>query len=371
MLKPRVLVTGAAGRTGTPVITELLAAGYPVRALVRRRDARAAALEAAGAELFVGDIFDYSDVRRALDGVQRAYHCPPLAPNLLHNAAVFALAAEDAKLEVVALLSQWHPNPSDPSFITREHWLANNIFRWMPSVDVIHVNPGLFAFVYLLGLPAIVHFGMLAAPFGEGMNAPPSNEDIGRVAAAVLMNPAPHIGKSYRPTGPELLSTTDIAEILSRVVGRKVTYRDVPFKMFLKAATAQGFPLSQTSQVYHYSEALKGGAFALGAPTEHVREITGAAPEDFESIARRYVADPRLIDPKLVIGSKLGAFGFLFRMLATRPPDVDAFERERGYPRLSNPVHAHNNPDWRAAAERQELHLQDLDMASDPIRAAS
>ena len=371
MLKPRVLVTGAAGRTGTPVVTELLAAGYPVRAFVRRRDARAAALEAAGAELFVGDIFDYSDVRRALDGVQRAYHCPPLAPNLLHNAAVFALAAEDAKLEVVALLSQWHPNPSDPSFITREHWLANNIFRWMPSVDVIHVNPGLFAFVYLLGLPAIVHLGMLAAPFGEGMNAPPSSEDIGRVAAAVLMNPAPHIGKSYRPTGPELLSTSDIAAILSRVVGRKVTYRDVPFKMFLKAATAQGFPLAQTSQIYHYSEALKGGAFALGAPTEHVREITGAAPEDFESIARRYVADPRLIDPKLEIGSKLGAVGFLFRMLATRVPDVDAFERERGYPRLSNPVHAHDNADWRAAAERQELHLQGLNVAPEPIRAAS
>jgi hypothetical protein len=38
-----------------------------VRAFVRRRDARAAALEAAGAELFVGDIYDYRDVRHALD----------------------------------------------------------------------------------------------------------------------------------------------------------------------------------------------------------------------------------------------------------------------------------------------------------------
>ncbi len=38
-------------------------------------------------------------------GVQRAYHCPPVALNLLHHTMRFALAAEEAKLEVVALMS--------------------------------------------------------------------------------------------------------------------------------------------------------------------------------------------------------------------------------------------------------------------------
>ena len=78
-------------------------------------------------------------------------------------------------------MSQWNPHPTHPSIITREHWIANQIYRWMPSVDVIHVNPGLFAFAYLFGLPAIVHFGQMMAPFGDGLNAPPSNEDIARV----------------------------------------------------------------------------------------------------------------------------------------------------------------------------------------------
>lgn len=241
----------------------------------------------------------------------------------------------------------------------------------MPSVDVIHVNPGLFAFIYLLGLPAIVHLGMLAAPFGAGMNAPPSNEDIGRVAAGVLADPAPHIGKSYRPTGPELLSTADIAAILSKVVGREVAYRDVPFKMFTKAATALKFELTEISQLRYYAEALKGGAFALGAPTEHVREITGAPPEGFESIARRYLADPALIHPRLEKGGKLDAFAFLARMIAARPADVDAFERQQGYPLLRDPVHAHDNAEWRVAAERQQLRLQDHAISPGPIRAVS
>lgn len=359
MSRPKILVTAGAGRTGTPAALMLLQHGFPVRALVRRHGPRTEALTAAGAEVAVGDMFDYRDLRRALDGVQRAYHCPPFAPNLLHNAAVFALAAAEAKLEVVALLSQWHPNPSDPSFITREHWLANNLYRWMPSVDVVHVNPGLFAFVYLLGLPAIMHFGLLAAPFGEGLNAPPSNEDVGRVAAAVLMQPDAHIGRSYRPTGPELLDPVAVAAILSRVRGRKVAYRDVPFATFAKAAKAQGFPTFEISQLRHYAEALKGGTFALGAPTDHVQAVTGRAPESFETIARRYIADPTLIHPALRIGGKGHALAFLLRMLATRAPDLDAFERSRQHPLLRDPLDAHANADWRAFAEREVLHLLD------------
>ena len=357
MTKPTILVTSAAGRTGATAVFESLQHGFPVRALVRQRDARAKALEQAGAQLVIGDLFDLRDLRRALAGVQRAYHCPPFVPNLLHNTALFAVAAQEAKLEVVALMSQWHPHPSDPSFITREHWLANQIYRWMPSVDVIHINPGLFAFIYLLGLPMIAHFGMLDAPFGQGLNAPPSNEDIGRVAAGVLMNPAPHLGKSYRPTGPELLSTADIAAILSTVLSRKVTYRDAPFKLFVKAAMAQGFPLAEISQLRYYTAALKGGAFELGAPTEHVREVTGSPPEDFERTARRYIANPMLIHPALKIGSKLDAFRFLARMLRTRPADLDRFERAQGYPLLRNPVQAQDNADWRRAAEHQQLYL--------------
>ncbi len=36
MIKPRIIVTGATGKTGSVVATELLKAGYPVRALVSR-----------------------------------------------------------------------------------------------------------------------------------------------------------------------------------------------------------------------------------------------------------------------------------------------------------------------------------------------
>ena len=357
MTKPKILVTSAAGRTGSATVLELLEMGFPVRAFVRRRDARSAVLEDAGAEIVVGDLFDLRDLRRALVGVQRAYHCPPFALNLLNGAMVFAIAAEEAKLEVVALMSGWNPHPTHPSVVTREHWIANQLYRWMPSVDVIHVNPGIFAFLYLLGLPAIVHLGMLVAPFGNGRNAPPSNEDIARVAAGVLADPGPHSGKSYRPTGPELLSPHDIARILTNVTGRKVKYKDSSIKMFARAAKALGAADFEIAQIRYYAEELRHGAFEMGAPTDHVELITGRRAESFESIARRYLDNPSLIHPQLSQTGKLGAFAFMIRLMLSRVPNFDQWERDQGFPVLNEPVLAHDSEQWRATAEKRELNL--------------
>ena len=57
MIKPKILVTGATGKTGGAVVTELLAKGWPVRAAVRVRDARSDRLQRRGAEIVVVDIF--------------------------------------------------------------------------------------------------------------------------------------------------------------------------------------------------------------------------------------------------------------------------------------------------------------------------
>jgi len=53
--KPRILVTGAAGRNASTAVLDLLGKGFPVRAFVRRQDARSEKLKQAGAEIFVGD----------------------------------------------------------------------------------------------------------------------------------------------------------------------------------------------------------------------------------------------------------------------------------------------------------------------------
>src|SRR5712664_4968916 len=71
-------------------------------------------------------------------------------------------------------------------------------------------------------------------PYGSGLNAPPSNEDMARVVAEILARPEGRAGKTYRPTGPKLLSPQEIGAILGKVLGRKVTYRDTPVRVVSK-----------------------------------------------------------------------------------------------------------------------------------------
>ena len=81
--KERILVTSAAGHTGSVAVRRLLEQGFQVRAFVRRRDKRSERLRNAGAGIFVGNLIDLRDLRVALKDVQRAYFCPSSMPAII------------------------------------------------------------------------------------------------------------------------------------------------------------------------------------------------------------------------------------------------------------------------------------------------
>ncbi len=83
----------------------LLKKDCPVRAFVNHPNQLKAEFKGFGAEIFVGNLFDFSDLTQAMAGVFRALHCQLIAPHLLHS-----------------------------SMLTREHWIASNFARWIPDV---------------------------------------------------------------------------------------------------------------------------------------------------------------------------------------------------------------------------------------------
>src|ERR1700693_1904228 len=243
MLKSRILVTGATGKTGSVVVAELLKTGYSVRALVHREKGRSARLQAQGVEIAVAEMSDVERVAEALADVQRAYYCPPFDPYMIQGAVAFAVAAKESRLEHIVGLTQWLSSPSHPALMTRQLWLGDRLFSMTPRVAHTIVRPGFFADAYLALTGFAAHLGVFPWIYGDSRNAPPSNEDIARVAVAALMDPARHAGKSSRPTGPELLGAKDMAKAIGRAVGRSVRVVPMPTWLFMKAARMGGLPI--------------------------------------------------------------------------------------------------------------------------------
>jgi NAD(P)H dehydrogenase (quinone) len=344
MVRPKILVTGATGKTGAAVVAKLREQEWPVRAVVRTRDVRSARLEQLGAEIAIADLYDPQQLLEAMRSTQRAYYLTPFEPFMIHSAVAFALAAREARLDAVVTLSQWLASANHPSLMTRQSWLAEGLMSMIPDIAHIVLNPGYFADNYLRLIDFAALLGVLPNLTGDSRNAPPSNEDIARVAAAVLMDPGKHAGKTYRPTGPELLSVRDMAVILGRVLGRKVRPLPMPFWMFAKAARLQGVDSFDLSNIRYYTEDHKHGAFEFNAPTNDVLDVTGSPAESFETTARRYAALPKA--QRSFTNVLRASFDFM-RTPMLPGYDLGGYERLHRHPRPPTPKFAMADTEWK------------------------
>ncbi len=354
MNKPRILVLTAAGRTGMPVALQLLDEGFPVTAFVHKADQRSEHLKAKGADIVFGSLTDINDMRTAMAGAKRAYFCVPNEEGNLKAATIFTVVAAEQKLEAVVAMSQWLSNPNHPAVHTREVWLADRLLELLPGTAVTFINPGFFADNEMQVLPFVAQFGQLGLPYGSGKNAPPSNEDMARVVAEILARPEGHAGKTYRPTGPKLLSPQDIAAILGKVLGRRVTYRNTPVRMLSKILR-DSLSLYNVAVYEQYVIDYQKNAFAVNAPTDVVRRITGREAEDFETIARRYAATTPEARPSFAIKFKL-----MLRMIISllRPaPKTASYLALDEFSERSHVVFSADSPEWRRSHELQGSEL--------------
>ena len=237
------LVTGAAGHVGgvgRMIVEALRRRGLPVRALVRREDERADALRALGAEVVVGDLTRGGDVARALAGCRRMYFGMSVSAQYL-EATVIAAAAARARddLEVFVNISQMTAAQMSLTNMTessqhRQHWLGEQVLNWS-GLPVVHVRPTVFLqnpFFLDWAAESIARDSTIRLPFGRGRTSPVDARDVAEVVAAILANPAAHIGKVYELTGPRSQDMQAMAAEYSDALGRTITYVDVPLEQW-------------------------------------------------------------------------------------------------------------------------------------------
>jgi NAD(P)H dehydrogenase (quinone) len=258
MIQGKVLVTGATGDTGRATVDELLARGHRVRALAHGQDERSKRLQERGVEVVSGDLLDFGQVKAALNGVRRAYFVYPIRPGILQATAYFAQAAKEAGVDGIVNMSQKSAREDAKSHAATDHWLAERVFDWS-GVTVAHIRPTYFA-EWLLYLAPMIKAGRLHVPFGSGKHAPIAAEDQARVIASILEDPATHNGKVYPLFGPVEYTYRETAQVLSRVLGKSVEYKQVDFEEFKTTLQAGG-------------KASAKGRFGNDFLFQHLREV--------------------------------------------------------------------------------------------------
>jgi uncharacterized protein YbjT (DUF2867 family) len=150
---------------------------------------------------------------------------------------------------------------------------------------------------FLMMARAIAETSSFGTATGDGRIGHVDTRDIAAVAAEIAASPAAHTGKTYWPTGPEVLSATDVAAVFSKVLGRTITFRPITVAEQRQAMLDVGLPENVAED---NSNAV--GLMAKGDcdyVTDDVATILGRVPRSFEQFATDYAA---AFSPQLVRG---------------------------------------------------------------------
>ena len=282
MGKTKILITGATGATGAPALEALLQKEFDVRAFVHKEDDRSARLKALGAEIFVGDLQNLDDVRVAWQGVKRAYFVYPLSPALLDATVIFAQAAKEAGAEFIVNMSQKQVTSTSKSPATIRHFLSEEVFNWI-GIPTAHLRPTFFSewFLYVSGQ---IKSGQLKMSFpADAVHAPVAGEDLGRTVAAILADPEQHIGQVYQLFGPEVLSYTELGEIVGQTLGKDIVYEQVSVQEMADFIGIGSYDYFKD----HVGKTESDHIFGLPNFNNKIEELTGTPPISFAEFIKK------------------------------------------------------------------------------------
>jgi len=274
---PTLAVTGATGRVGSRVARRLAAAGVAPR-LVVRDPSRAPDLP--GAVAVGAEYGDAAAARRALEGVETLFMVSAAEERdrvATHRAFVDAAAA--AGVRHVVYTSFYGAAPDATFTLARDHWATEQHLRasgmaWTFLRDNIYLD-----FIPLFG----GEDGVIRGPAGDGKVAAVAIDDVADVAAAVLRDPAAHAGRAYPLTGPEALTLTEAARIVTAHGDRPLSYEAETVEEAYASRASYGAPDWQLDAWVSTYTAIASGE--LDGVTPDVERLTGHPPRSLAELA--------------------------------------------------------------------------------------
>jgi NAD(P)H dehydrogenase (quinone) len=216
--EPTYAITGATGTIGGRIARALAEAGVPQRLVVR--DAwRAPTLP--DAEVAVASYDDSDALREAFTGtsilfmVSAAEH-----PDRVSQHFRCVDAAVAAGVERIVYTSFFGAAPDATFTLGRDHWATEEHIR-ASGLTWTFLRDNLYA-DFVVHLPG--EDGVIRGPADDGRVSLVAQADVAAVATRVLLEPGQHDEKTYGLSGPEALSLSEIAALMTSLLGKPISY---------------------------------------------------------------------------------------------------------------------------------------------------
>lgn len=272
---PQLAVTGATGAVGGRVADRVAAAGIQQRLLVR--DGSEAPKLDGAVPLEVSDYGNHDEMSAALSGVTTLFLVSfREAEDRLDRHFRAVDAAADAGVERIVYLSFLQASPESTFKLGRQHYATEQ-----------HIRGSGMAFTFLRSsfYADFVPFftgddGVIRAPAGDGKVSWICRDDIADTVVAVLQTDK-YDGDALENTGPAALDFNETAEVLSRITGREITYKEETEAEAWESRRPTGAPDWEIEGWISSYLAVANGELAHVANT--VERLTGNPARDLES----------------------------------------------------------------------------------------
>jgi len=272
-MSDKILVTGATGKVGGEILTQLIAKGVDVRAGFHHPEKA----DVAGAEVVHFDYSDPATIEAALEGVTKLFLMAPPAGNAAELENRVTDLAKKAGVKHIVKLSAAGVEGVDnnPLRIAEKHVEAS-------GVPFTLLRPTWFSQNFSTGQLEAIRDGAIRIPAGDGKTAFVDTRDIAAVAVAAFTEDG-HANKAYIITGGKALDHSEVAAIISKAIGKEVRYEAITDEEFRAITTAQHWPSDIAEMMSTLYSMIRQGWTTI--VTNDVAEVLGRPPISFEQFA--------------------------------------------------------------------------------------
>lgn len=283
-MKNTILVTGATGTVGSQVVKKLTDVGEDVRAAVRSTSKAAGMNQVSLVEF---DLNKPETVQTAFEGIDKVFLATPLVSNMVELDAMSIEAAKKAGVKHIVRLSVMGADAEKEFPLGKLHRQVEKLIE-ASGISYTFLRPNSFFQNYITFTGSTIKSqNSFYLPLGDGKISFVDVRDVAAVAAAELIQNGDE-NKAYEITGSEAISNHEIASIISKVLGKPISYISISEDTARQSMKSAGMPEEEMKLVLGLYAEQKAGHYSTISPA--VEQITGKKPISFEQFANDYSA---------------------------------------------------------------------------------